>query len=82
MPSSEPTPELTQLASASGVATEYWDWQGHQVIVSAQTISAVLEALGVDTSDDAAVARSLAGVADRTWRRTLPPIVVCHLYHI
>ena len=77
MPSSEPTPELTQLASASGVATEYWDWQGHQVIVSAQTISAVLEALGVDTSDDAAVARSLAGVADRTWRRTLPPIVVC-----
>jgi 4-alpha-glucanotransferase len=59
------------------VATEYWDWQGNQVIVGAQTISAVLQALGVDTSDEAAVQRSLAQVADRTWRRTLPPIVVC-----
>src|SRR5665647_752042 len=77
VPSSEPSPALTELARASGVATEYWDWQGNQVIVSAQTISAVLQALGVDTSDEPAVARSLAGVADRTWRRTLPPIVVC-----
>ncbi len=77
MPSPEPTPELTELARASGVATEYWDWQGNQVIVSAQTISAVLQALGVDTSDAAAISRSLAGVPDRTWRRTLPPIVVC-----
>jgi len=77
VPSSEPSPALTELARASGVATEYWDWQGNQVIVSAQTISAVLQALGVDTSDDGAVARSLAGVADRAWRRTLPSIVVC-----
>ena len=77
MPSSEPSPALTALARASGVATEYWDWQGNQVIVSEQTISAVLQALGLDTSDDGAVARSLAGVTDRAWRRTLPPIVVC-----
>ena len=61
----------------SGVATEYWDWQGNQVIVSAHTISAVLTALGVDTSDEAAVRGSLDHVADRSWRRTLPPIVVC-----
>ena len=73
----EPSPALAELARASGVATEYWDWQGNHVIVSAPTISAVLQALGVDTSDDAAVARSLAVVADRAWRRTLPPIVVC-----
>jgi 4-alpha-glucanotransferase len=59
------------------VATEYWDWQGNQVIVSAQTISAVLQALGVETSDDAAVSRSLAHVSDRGWRQSLPPIVVC-----
>ena len=77
MPSSEPSPALTALARASGVATEYWDWQGNQVIVSAHTISAVLQALGVDTVDDAAVAESLAGVGNRWWRRTLPPIVVC-----
>jgi 4-alpha-glucanotransferase len=77
VPSSEPSPALTELARASGVATEYWDWQGNQVIVSAHTITAVLQALGVDTSDEAAVDRSLAHVADRSWRRTLPPIVVC-----
>jgi 4-alpha-glucanotransferase len=59
------------------VATEYWDWQGNHVIVGETTISAVLQALGVDTSDEAAVTSSLAGVGDRTWRRTLPPIVVC-----
>ena len=77
MPTAEPSPGLTELARAFGVATEYWDWQGNQVIVGAWTISSVLQALGVDTSDDDAVMRSLAAVADRAWRRTLPPIVVC-----
>jgi 4-alpha-glucanotransferase len=77
VPSSEPSPALTELARASGVATEYWDWEGRQVIVSAETISAVLQALGVDASDDGAVASSLARVADGRWRQTLPPIVVC-----
>lgn len=77
MPTHAPSPELTELARAFGVAPEYWDWQGNHVIVSALTISAVLEALGVDTSDEAAVTRSLAVVADRAWHRTLPLIVVC-----
>jgi 4-alpha-glucanotransferase len=77
VPTPAPSHALAELAHAFGVATEYWDWQGNHVIVSATTISTVLEALGLDSSDDAAVARSLAGVGDRTWRRTLPPIVVC-----
>ena len=77
VPTPAPSPALTELALASGVATEYWDWQGNHVTVSALTITAVLEALGIDTSDDAAITRSLAAVADRTWRRTLPPVVVC-----
>ena len=72
-----PSHALAELARAFGVATEYWDWQGNHVIVSAATISAVLEALGLETSDDAGITRSLAVVADREWRRTLPPIVVC-----
>ncbi len=77
MPTPAPSHSLAELARAFGVATEYWDWQGNHVIVGASTISAVLSALGVDTSDDAAATRSLAAVADRAWRRTLPPIVVC-----
>lgn len=77
VPTPEPSHALAELARAFGVATEYWDWQGNHVIVSAATISAVLEALGLESSDDAGIARSLAVVADRSWRRALPPIVVC-----
>lgn len=77
VPTPEPSHALAELARAFGVATEYWDWQGNHVIVSAATISAVLESLGLESSDDAGIARSLAVVADRAWRRTLPPIVVC-----
>jgi len=77
VPTPAPSHALAELAHAFGVATEYWDWQGNHVIVGAATISAVLEALGLESSDDAAITRSLAVVADRAWRRTLPPIVVC-----
>ncbi|MEP7018959.1 MAG: 4-alpha-glucanotransferase [Actinomycetota bacterium] len=76
MPTPAPSHALAELARNFGVATEYWDWQGNHVIVGAPTISAVLGALGLDVSDDAAITRSLAVVADRAWRRTLPPIVV------
>jgi 4-alpha-glucanotransferase len=77
VPPAAPSPGLAELAQAFGVATQYWDWQGNHVIVGASTISEVLQALGVDTFDEDAIARSLAAVADRAWRRTLPPIVVC-----
>jgi len=77
VPTPAPSHALAELARAFGVATEYWDWQGNQVIVGESTISAVLEALGLDVSDDAAIKRSRGVVADRAWRRNLPPIVVC-----
>ena len=68
---------LADLAKAMGVATEYDDWRGGNVIVPASTIVAVLRALGIDASDDAAAALALAQEADRPWRRLLPPVVVC-----
>ncbi len=54
MPTPAPSHALAELARAFGVATEYWDWQGNHVIVGEPTISAVLRALGLDVSDDAA----------------------------
>ena len=72
-----PSRVLADLAKAMGVATEYDDWRGGNVIVPASTIVAVLRALGIDASDDAAAARALAQEADRPWRRLLPPVVVC-----
>ncbi len=71
-----PSPRLVELAQAHGVATEYWDWRGQHVVVPTSSIVAVLAALGVEASDDAAVEVALAEHADRPWRRTLPPTVV------
>jgi 4-alpha-glucanotransferase len=53
--------------------TEYVDWRGQQVQVSAETIDAVLAAMGIDT-DDPDRARSERELAP--WRRMLPPTVV------
>ncbi|GAA4178865.1 4-alpha-glucanotransferase [Gryllotalpicola koreensis] len=66
-------PNLAQLASAYGVQTEYWDWQGQHVEVAEETLRAILTALGADVADPQ------AAIADRAlapWRRMLPPAVV------
>ncbi|GAA4157475.1 4-alpha-glucanotransferase [Gryllotalpicola daejeonensis] len=65
--------DLGELAAAYGVQTEYWDWQGKHVEVSAATLRAILSALGADVADPAAALeeRRLA-----PWRRMLPPAVV------
>jgi len=67
------TGPLLELARAHGVMTEYDDWRGQQVEVSAESIEAVLAAMGVDLADaDAALVDH--GLAP--WRRMLPPCVV------
>lgn len=76
MDSAAPSDTLLELAHGRGVATEYWDWRGRHVHVSADTIRSVLRALGIDASTDAAVETSLRDQADASWRRTLPPTVV------
>ena len=72
-----PSPELTELARAHGVATEYWDWQGNHVVVSESTIVAVLAALGVDASSGDRARAALEAAELRSWRQVLPPVVVC-----
>jgi 4-alpha-glucanotransferase len=53
--------------------TEYIDWRGQRVEVSAETIEAVLQAMGVDTLDpEAARARK----EHEPWLRMLPATVV------
>lgn len=69
-------PDLTDLARAFGVSTEYWDQAGHHRTVRRAVVAAVLRSLGADPSDDASVAASLAEHAERPWRRTLPPVFV------
>ncbi len=76
-PEWEPVPdELGRLAAAYGVATEYWDQSGGLVKVGAATVAAVLQALGLDVSSDAAIAAALEEKRLRDWRRMLPPVYV------
>ena len=72
-----PSPALTELARAYGVATEYWDWQGNHVVVSASTIVSVLAALDVDAATEERAGAALAEAELRAWRQVLPPVVVC-----
>jgi 4-alpha-glucanotransferase len=68
-----PTASLVDLARACGVMTEYADWRGRQVQVGAETIEAVLAALGVDTTDPE---RARQQRDHAPWLRMLPPAVV------
>lgn len=71
-----PSPELARLAEAHRVATEFWDWQGRPVDVSAETLVAVLASLGVDASSPGAVATALRAHEQAPLRDLLPPCLV------
>jgi 4-alpha-glucanotransferase len=71
-----PSPELAELATAHGVATDFWDWRGQHVVVTRESIEAVLAALGVAAHTEGSVRAALIAVRDEPWRRTLPPCVV------
>ncbi len=73
---SEPSPALTALAQSYGIATEFWDWQGRHTVVSAESIRAVLAALGVDASTESLASAALQTRSEAPWRRILPPTVV------
>ncbi|HZC74153.1 MAG TPA: 4-alpha-glucanotransferase [Jatrophihabitans sp.] len=67
---------LTELAAAYGVATEYWDWRGEHVSVRAETLAAVLGALGVDAATEETRATALEAHRTDSWRPVLPKYVV------
>jgi 4-alpha-glucanotransferase len=67
---------LLELAAAYGVAIEYWDWRDVHVAVGMETLSAVLQALGVDTASAQSRAAALELRRSEAWRRALPPYVV------
>jgi 4-alpha-glucanotransferase len=67
---------LAELADRYGIATEFWDWQGRHVSVAAETVIAVLRALGVEASTPEATTAALAARRDEPWRRMLPLCMV------
>ncbi len=69
---------LHELAEASGVSTEWWDWRGEHRTVPDSSLRAVLSAMGAAGADgdDDALAASLERTRTLPWRRTLAPTVV------
>ena len=68
-----PSPALVALAQACGVMTEYVDWRGQRVEVTAETITAVLGAMDVDAADPEQARQERD---EAPWLRMLPPTVV------
>ena len=68
--------DLAALAAAYGVATEFWDQAGQHQAVPAETVVAVLAALGVDATGPAGIASALHERRMRDWRKALPPVFV------
>lgn len=72
----EVSPSLTDLARRYGVATEYTDWTGRAVRVTASTLIGVLDALGVAAMTERERAAALAEHDRAHWGRGLPATVV------
>lgn len=72
---------LAELAAAHGVATDFTDWTGNHARIEPSTLRAVLAALGVDASDEAAVEVALEETRNKPWRRMLPPTTVMRADH-
>jgi 4-alpha-glucanotransferase len=67
---------LIGLAQRYGVASEYTDWTGRPAAVSASTLIAVLDALGVAASTEHDRTAALAEHDRDHWARPLPPSIV------
>jgi 4-alpha-glucanotransferase len=67
------SPQLARLAAAHGVAIEYKDQLERPVEVAADSVVAILNALGIDASTPAAITASLRDVENRP---VTPPVIV------
>jgi (1->4)-alpha-D-glucan 1-alpha-D-glucosylmutase len=69
-------PRLAELAERHGIATAYFDIWGKRHEASRETLRALLGAIGVDATDDSAVAAALAAHDRDRWRNVLPRALV------
>ncbi len=69
-------PELRRLARAHGVQASYVDVFRRRRVASAETLAAILGALGVSAESDADVPRAWAEHHRRRWEQPLEPVMV------
>jgi len=69
-------PTLVELAHLCGVATQYWDQSGGEVLIGVETLQAVLASLGYETSTDESLEAALEHARTNDWRRMLPAFAI------
>lgn len=77
--SADPRPRgkpLAELARAAGIQTSYYGTDGRRHRASAETLLAVLRALGVEVEDREDAARARAELQARRGEALVPPVVV------
>jgi len=67
---------LERLAERHGVALEYFDIWGARRHATAESLAAILGAMGIDAGDERALAERVRADEARRWRETLPPVAV------
>lgn len=67
---------IEHLASLYGIGQSYLDWRGEPREVSLESRSAILAALGIDVSDERAVASAISQHETVRWTRLLPAVAV------
>ncbi|OBG35990.1 4-alpha-glucanotransferase [Mycobacterium sp. E3198] len=72
----ELAPSLVELARRFGIATEYEDWTGRAVPVPAETLVAVLAALGVEAGTEQERNAALTAQRRAYWQRRMPATIV------
>lgn len=71
-----PDEALVLLATAHGIAIDFWDYAGNHRQVSASTITKILAELGVKATTSEQIAEALAEVDRAPWRNTVPVCTV------
>src|SRR5512137_1231608 len=69
---------LDQLARQRGIGDAYHNYRGELLHISRDTKSAILAAMGLATSDVAAIERELHERETARLRSLLPPVAVVH----
>ncbi|MGB5623917.1 MAG: 4-alpha-glucanotransferase [Gammaproteobacteria bacterium] len=64
------------LRQLRGIERGYADYRGQPQQVSEQSIERLLEAMGHDLADEAALGARARELDERSWRQVLPPVVV------
>src|SRR5687767_10347443 len=67
---------IRQLAQLHGIADSYLDFRGRPKQVSLESQTAILSALGIEASDEAAAAAAIHAYETRRWTGFLPPVAV------